>query len=68
MDKLYSTGEVARLTGIKQHRIVYAITTNRVPEAKYRFLYKRCFDTADLRRIAKHFGVQLPKAGDNVQI
>ncbi len=68
MKQLYSTGEVARLLGIHQHRIVYAITTNQVPEVEFHFLNKRCFDAADLRRIAKHFSIELPKGGTDVSI
>ncbi len=66
MQQLYSTGEVARLLGIQQHRIVYAISTDRLPEVKCHFLNKRCFDAGEVRRIAKHFGVSLTKEGQNV--
>ena len=68
MKKLYSTGEVARILGIPQHRIVYAITANKVTETKFHFLGKRCFDPNDVRRLAKHFGVTSPKEGENVSL
>jgi hypothetical protein len=37
-------------------------------DTKFRFLGKRGFGSADLRRFAKHFGVQLPKGGNDVQV
>ena len=43
MQQLYSTGEVARLLGIQQHRIVYAISTDRLPEVKCHFLEQAVF-------------------------
>jgi DNA-binding transcriptional MerR regulator len=64
MKKLYSTGEVARILGVPQHRIVYAITTKKVTEAKVHFVGKRCFGYHDLREIARHFGVALPSKED----
>jgi DNA-binding transcriptional MerR regulator len=66
MRQLYSTGDVARLLGIRQHRIDFAISSGHVPDAKHRFLGKRCFDLHDIQRIAKHFGVQQPEGGEDV--
>ncbi len=68
MKQLFSTGEVARILGIPQHRIVYAITANKVTEAKFHFLGKRCFDPNDLHRLAKHFGVTSSKEAGNVPL
>jgi hypothetical protein len=68
MQRLYSTGQAARLLNIRQHRIDYAISGGHLPDAKFRFLNKRCFDAADIQRIAKHFNVVLPKGGTDVQV
>jgi hypothetical protein len=65
MQKLYSTGQIAQRLGIPQHRIAYAISNNYVPDAKFYFLNKRCFDLSDIRRIANHFGVP-PMGGEDV--
>jgi len=64
MQKLYSMGEVARILGIQKHRIEYAIASGQLPDTKFRFLGKRGFNDSDLRRIAKHFGVQMKGADD----
>jgi excisionase family DNA binding protein len=59
MEQILSTGEVARLLGIQRHRLEYAIANGHLPEARFRFLDKRCFDAEDVKRIAEHFGVQI---------
>ena len=43
MEKIFSTGEVAKILGIARHKIEYAIANNHLPEARFRFLDKRCF-------------------------
>lgn len=53
--RLYSTGEVARLLGVKSHRITYAITNGMVPEPG-RFCGKRLFASEDVERLANYFG------------
>lgn len=58
MDNIFSIGEVAKLLGIQQYRISYAIVSGQLPEASFRFLGKRCFSEEDIERIAEHFGVQ----------
>ena len=37
MEKIYSTGEVAKLLGIARHKIEYAVTNGYVSEARFRF-------------------------------
>jgi hypothetical protein len=54
---IYSTGDVARLLGIKCHQIAYAITNGYVPEPG-RFCGKRSFGPDDVMRLAKHFGIE----------
>jgi DNA-binding transcriptional MerR regulator len=68
MRELYSTGQVARLLGIRQHHIGYAISSGHIPDAKLRFLGKRCFTDADMRRIARHFGVPVLKGASDVSV
>lgn len=66
MQDLFSTGQVARLIGVAQHRIDYAISNGHLDEVQFFFLGKRCFTSADLRKIAKYFGATLPRGGGNV--
>lgn len=68
MQRMFSMGEVARLLGVKSHRIDYAISVGHLGDAGFRFLGKRCFTEADLRKIAKHFGVVVQKGGDDVSV
>jgi hypothetical protein len=57
---------VARLLGVQQHCIDYAISSGHLPDAKFRFLGKRCFDATEVRRITKYFGVPVqPSKGGN---
>jgi len=67
MERMFSTGEVARLLGVRPYRITYAISTGRLADASFRFLAKRCFTRSDIERVAQHFGsgpVDLVVAGD----
>ena len=57
MVQIFSTGQVAKLLGVARHKIEYAVATGLLPEAKFRFLDKRCFDAEDIRRMAEYFGV-----------
>ena len=57
MEKIFSLGEVSRMTGVLGHKIAYAITIGELPEPRFRFLGKRCFTTKDVKRVAEHFGV-----------
>jgi len=59
MEKIFSTGEVAKILGIARHKIEYAIANNHLPEAQFRFLDKRCFTNDDVKRIGIYFGVQV---------
>lgn len=55
---VYSTGEVARLIGVKPYQIAYAIATGQLPEPA-RFCGKRLFTSDDMRRLAEFFGVEI---------
>jgi hypothetical protein len=41
------------------HRIEYCLSNQIVPEPKLRIASKRVFTPADVRRLARHFGVTL---------
>jgi hypothetical protein len=56
---IYSTGQAARILGVKAHQIMYAIANRLVPESEFRFLNKRCFSAANIRQLADHFGVEI---------
>ena len=58
MEHIYSTGQDAKILGVRRHRIEYAIATGHLAEARFRFLDKRCFDGEDVRRMAEFFGVE----------
>ena len=60
MDKLLSTGEVARLLGLQVYQIAYAHSTGQLAEPARRILNKRMYSADDVRRVANHFGVTLP--------
>jgi hypothetical protein len=59
MNTIHSTGQVARMLGIPTYRIGYAHSTGSLEEPAYRFLDKRCYTNADVRRVAAHFGVPI---------
>ncbi len=59
MHNIYSTGQVARMTGQRPHRLEYAHASGHLAEPAYRFLGKRVYTEADVRRVAAHFGVAL---------
>ncbi len=62
MPQLFSTGQLARLLAIPPHRIEYAHASGRLGEPSFRFLGKRVYDAADVRRVALHFGIALDEA------
>lgn len=62
MPQLFSTGQLARLLAIPAHRIEYAHASGQLGEPGLRFLGKRAYDAADVRRVALYFGVTLDEA------
>ena len=63
--QLYSTGEVARLLGIKRHVLEYSIQVGHVHEPPMRFLNRRVFQQSDIRAIAAHFDEGKQQATDS---
>ena len=59
MENIYSTGQVARLLGLRPHQIEYAHTSQDLAEPSFRFLGKRVYRAHDVRRVAEHFGLTL---------
>ena len=57
--KQFTLGEVASRLGLKPYRINYAIVTGLVPEPETRLCGKRIFGPTDVKRLARHFGVEL---------
>ena len=55
--QLFSTGEVAKLLGIKRHVLEYSIQAGHVAEPQMRFLNRRVFQQSEIRAIAAHFGM-----------
>ena len=55
-----SLKDVAHLLGIKAYRIQYLLCHGAVPEPQCRISGRRVFEPKDVRRLAAHFGVELP--------
>jgi len=58
MEKCFSLKDVARLLGVRSHRVGYALSSGAVPEPDQRLGNKRVFTTDDVVRLAEHFGVR----------
>lgn len=54
-DKHYSLKEVAKIVGVKAHRISYAISNGYLPEPAERVTNRRLFSTADLQAALLYF-------------
>ena len=59
MHEIFSIGQVGRRLKVQPHKIAYAITQGRIPEANLMFLNKRCFTEAEILVIAKYFRIDL---------
>jgi DNA-binding transcriptional MerR regulator len=57
-DDLHLLGEVSRRLGCAPYRIVYLLTTGKVPEPRLRIGNRRLFTTEDIARIANQLGVR----------
>ena len=64
-NKPLSLGEVAKLLRVKPYQIGYALSTGLVAEPALRIGSKRIFQTVDVQRLARHFGVNLRKGECN---
>ncbi len=59
MQQILSTGQVARLLGLRPYQLEYAHATDQLAEPALRFLGKRVYAADDVRRVALYFGVTL---------
>lgn len=60
---LYSTADVAEITGIDESRIHYAHRSGKVCGPTYFVAGKRIYTDSDLQRVAEFFGVPLKLDG-----
>lgn len=51
----YSLKEVAKIVGVKAHRIAYAISNGYLPEPAQRITNRRLFSTTDLQAALVYF-------------
>lgn len=52
--RLLSMSDVVRESGVPRHKLVYALSTNRLREPR-RLQNRRCFSPQDLEQIKKYF-------------
>ena len=55
---LYLLGEVSRTLGCEPYRIVYLLTTGKVPEPRLRIGNRRLFTGDDIARLALKLGIE----------
>lgn len=63
--ELMLLGAVAERLGLRPHQIVYAISSHSVPDVILRIGNRRMFRPSDVRRLADHFGIALPRKANN---
>jgi len=71
MQSFFSLGDVSKDLKVPTWKILYAISSGRVPDVRIRCAGKRVFQADDVSRLAKHFSVnsQAPspsKATENI--
>jgi DNA-binding transcriptional MerR regulator len=57
-----SLKDVARDLQVKPYQIGYALSIRAVPEPALRVGNRRVFQPADVRRLAAHFGIEIPES------
>ena len=55
---LYLLGDVSRTLGCEPYKIVYLLTTGKVPEPRLRIGNRRLFTGEDITRLATRLGIQ----------
>lgn len=58
MEHIFGLDDVAKFLGVRTHRITYALVNNLVEEPRLRLTRRRIFTSADVDRLADHFGVE----------
>ena len=51
--------DVCKVIGVQPYRVQHAYSIGAVPEPKLRISGRRVFEPIDLKRLAKHFGVEI---------
>ena len=51
--------DVCKVIGVQPYRVQHAYSIGAVPEPRLRVSGRRVFEQIDLKRLAKHFGVEL---------
>jgi hypothetical protein len=62
LEEALSLKQVADRLGVPYYKVQYAIACGQVAEPKTRLANRRVFTPADLKRLAKHFRRELPRA------
>jgi DNA-binding transcriptional MerR regulator len=62
MQLIYSTGQVARLLGLRPYQLEYAHASRQLAEPALRFIGKRVYCADDVRRVAEHFRLKLDES------
>lgn len=57
--KLYASSECSKLVGVAEHRINYARRIGRLKNPSFYVAGKWIYSEADIREIAKYFGVEI---------
>ncbi|NBU72863.1 MAG: hypothetical protein EBS53_15710 [Bacteroidetes bacterium] len=57
MQSFFSLGDVSKDLKVPTWKILYAISTGRVPDVRIRCAGKRVFQKDDVSRLATHFGI-----------
>jgi hypothetical protein len=58
MQSFFSLGDVSKDLKVPTWKILYAISTGRVPDVRIRCAGKRVFQKDDVSRLATHFGIE----------
>ena len=59
MTAMFSLKDVVSQLGVQGYQIQHAYITGAVPEPKLRISGRRVFEPIDIKRLAKHFGVEV---------
>lgn len=54
-NKYFTTGEVAKILGVKIHQIAYAIAVGHIQGASHEFMNKKMWTREDIDRLGKYF-------------
>ena len=60
--QVYSLREIAKIVGVKAHRVSYAVSNGYLDEPAQRITNRRMFSESDVEAAKKYFANQ-PKAG-----